>query len=197
MRLVDIFSIGLVHLKERKLRTSLTVLGIVIGVAAIIALVSQAAGIQASILGVMEKLGPTTVMVTSATPHFKLTDVEILKIREVPNVAEAIPITFDKVVICVSGQEQQVMVLGVDLIDLNLLIGGVELSEGILYSKSMAPQAVVGHNIAYPSTGTDVSVGHPLVIEKGKRRATVQIVGVSSEYGVSAFLSVDDGVFCL
>ncbi|MEM2193322.1 MAG: ABC transporter permease [Candidatus Methanomethylicia archaeon] len=193
MRLTDTLLISFTHLKERKLRTSLTILGITIGIAAIIALVSQTAGISASITGTLEKLGPTTIMVSSANPRIlRLTDVETFRIREIPGVAEVIPVTFDRVFIQVSGETQQVTLIGINAIGLNNLVGEVKLNEGIMYSDSIVPQAVIGINIA---KNTGVTIGQPLVVQRGNNFISIQVVGILSSYGASAFLSVDDGIF--
>jgi ABC-type antimicrobial peptide transport system permease subunit len=193
MRLADILFISFTHLKERKLRASLTILGIIIGIASIIALVSQTAGISASITGTLEKLGPTTIMVTSTNPRLlRLTDVEMFKIKEVPGVVEVIPITFDRVSIQVSGETQQITLIGINSINLNNLVGEVKLSEGIMYSDSIVPQAVIGSNIA---KNIEVTIGQPLVAQRGNSFISVQVVGILSSYGASAFLSVDDSIF--
>jgi ABC-type antimicrobial peptide transport system permease subunit len=193
MRLADILFISFTHLKERKLRASLTILGIIIGIASIIALVSQTAGISASITGTLEKLGPTTIMVTSTNPRLlRLTDVEMFKIKEVPGVVEVIPITFDRVSIQVSGETQQITLIGINSINLNNLVGEVKLSEGIMYSDSIVPQAVIGSNIA---KNIGVTIGQPLVAQRGNSFISVQVVGILSSYGASAFLSVDDSIF--
>jgi ABC-type antimicrobial peptide transport system permease subunit len=193
MRLADILFISFTHLKERKLRASLTILGIIIGIASIIALVSQTAGISASITGTLEKLGPTTIMVTSTNPRLlRLTDVEMFKIKEVPGVVEVIPITFDRVSIQVSGETQQITLIGINSINLNNLVGEVKLSEGIMYSDSIVPQAVIGSNIA---KNIGIIIGQPLVAQRGNSFISVQVVGILSSYGASAFLSVDDSIF--
>ncbi len=193
MRLTDTLFISFTHLRERKLRTSLTILGIIIGIASIIALVSQTAGISASITGTLEKLGPTTVMISSTNPRIlRLTDIEVFKIREIPGVDDVIPITFDRVFIQVSGETQQVTLIGINSIDLNRLIGGVELNEGIMYPDSIVPQAIIGSNIA---KNTEVTIGQPLVVQRGNQFVLIQVVGILSSYGASAFLSIDDGIF--
>ena len=49
MKTIDIFKLSLSHVKKIKMRSWLTIIGIVIGVAAIVAIISIGEGLQASV----------------------------------------------------------------------------------------------------------------------------------------------------
>ncbi len=66
--LVETFALGLKNLRLHKLRSLLTALGIIFGVAAVIAMVAIGAGAQASARKQMEKLGATNILVKSVQP---------------------------------------------------------------------------------------------------------------------------------
>ncbi|PIN70198.1 ABC transporter permease [Candidatus Woesearchaeota archaeon CG11_big_fil_rev_8_21_14_0_20_43_8] len=68
--LADYFKIGWKNIKNRKLRSYLTILGIVIGVAAIISLISVGQGLQSSITGQLDKIGGNRIYVMPKTVGF-------------------------------------------------------------------------------------------------------------------------------
>lgn len=68
MRLLETFRVALRALATHKLRSSLTVLGIVIGVGAVICLVSLGRGVQASITSQIESMGSNVLHVRPGTP---------------------------------------------------------------------------------------------------------------------------------
>ncbi len=57
----DILKLSLQGMSQRKLRTGLTVLTVMIGVATIIALISLVTGVTASITQSLDTIGPTTI----------------------------------------------------------------------------------------------------------------------------------------
>ncbi len=61
---VDVFTSALTSLASNKLRASLTLLGIVIGITAVTALVSMGRGVQASIISQFESFGTNLIEVT-------------------------------------------------------------------------------------------------------------------------------------
>ncbi len=201
MRLEDLLSMSFRALKERKLRTALTVLGVLVGVAAILALVSQTAGVQASVVSNLESLGPTTILLVP-TGSTSLSQGDVAKILAVPNVNVVAPLVLQNGVIYQHGQPVQVSVIGIDATELQILLGSIRISEGIMYPPSSVPQALIGFNLAFPpgSDTKNVYVGQPLVVEVGAgtqyvRRLTIQTVGILSEYGSSLLLSPDDSIF--
>jgi putative ABC transport system permease protein len=71
LKITDIFSYSFSAIKLRKLRAGLTILGVVIGIAAIVALLSVSTGLQTTITGQLEKgLAADTLIVTPATGGF-------------------------------------------------------------------------------------------------------------------------------
>ena len=60
----EIFRVAIRNLSHQKPRTALTLLGVVIGIAAVIALVSVGRGLEASVRDSLESLGPDRIIVT-------------------------------------------------------------------------------------------------------------------------------------
>ena len=68
MKFRDTFVTALRSLLSNKLRSSLTMLGIIIGVAAVIGLMSIGRGVQAQITSTFEELGTNAIYVLPYTP---------------------------------------------------------------------------------------------------------------------------------
>jgi len=200
MRAEDILWLGFKSLKTRKVRGALTILSVVIGVASIIGLVSQTAGIQASVLSTLQSLGPTTLLVTPARTTI-LTQADVARIMSIPGVEGVVPVVSAQLRLTKASETVQVNIIGVDSVGLRTLLGEVKLLDGEIYPPSNTPLAVVGNSVAFSSTQgvQEVYVGQPLVLEQPigttSRRITLQVAGLLDKYGSSAFLSVDNSIF--
>jgi len=200
MRAEDILWLGFKSLKTRKVRGALTILSVIIGVASIIGLVSQTAGIQASVLSTLQSLGPTTLLVTPARTTI-LTQADVARIMSIPGVEGVVPVVSAQLRLTKASETVQVNIIGVDSVGLRTLLGEVKLLDGEIYPSSNTPLAVVGNSVAFSSTQgvQEVYVGQPLVLEQPigttSRRITLQVAGLLDKYGSSAFLSVDNSIF--
>src|SRR5271154_6870388 len=91
MKLQDIFWLSYKDLSEKKIRTALTIIMVVIGVAAIVSLTSITAGISQSITSSLNSLGPTSIIVTSSSAT-GFTVADSGRIAGLPNVTSVTPI---------------------------------------------------------------------------------------------------------
>jgi len=66
--LKDVFNMSLDSIKSHKLRSFLTLLGIMIGVMTVIAMVSVVQGLNQSFLSELESIGPDVIMVSKYEP---------------------------------------------------------------------------------------------------------------------------------
>jgi len=64
MKTVDIFRLSLSHVRKSKMRSWLTIIGIVIGVAAVVAIISIGQGMQESVASRLGSLGADLITVT-------------------------------------------------------------------------------------------------------------------------------------
>jgi putative ABC transport system permease protein len=91
----DYFVIGLRNLTRRRLRSWLTMIGIFIGIAAVVALVSLGQGLQKYIDDEFSKIGRDKVIIQPkggfgpGTSKVKLTDVDVRTIKGVTGIADA------------------------------------------------------------------------------------------------------------
>ncbi|MBN2122568.1 ABC transporter permease [Candidatus Micrarchaeota archaeon] len=73
MNFFDLFNYSFVHLKHRGLRTWLTLLGIVVGISAVVVLVGIADGLKHSVSEELEMFGPDLLIITSISTSSDLT----------------------------------------------------------------------------------------------------------------------------
>ncbi len=122
MKFIDSFFIAIRSLSANKLRSALTMLGIIIGVGSVITLMSVGKGAQASITSTFEELGTNQVYVMSqtpgvtgvaalqmATPSLTLEDAEAIADR-IPSVIEVAPVS-ENYVEMTAGDESTVAVI--------------------------------------------------------------------------------------
>ncbi|MBA7686844.1 Macrolide export ATP-binding/permease protein MacB [subsurface metagenome] len=69
MKLIDSFVIAIRSLSANKLRSTLTMLGIIIGVGAVITLVSVGRGAEASVASTFEQMGTNVLNVIPRSPE--------------------------------------------------------------------------------------------------------------------------------
>ena len=96
----DYFKLAVRNLRKRKLRTWLTMLGIFIGIAAVVGLISLGEGLQNAVTGQFSALGTDKLIITNAATSFgppgstavmKLTDHDVEVIKSVSGVDFVIP----------------------------------------------------------------------------------------------------------
>ena len=102
MKTFDIFRLSLSHVKKSKMRSWLTIIGIVIGVAAVVAIISIGQGMQESVQSRLGSLGADLITVTpgfsrasgfggfgggsAGSASINLTDKDLNVIKQVPGV---------------------------------------------------------------------------------------------------------------
>jgi len=196
----DVLKMSLQGMSQRKLRTGLTVLTVVIGVATIIALISLVTGVTASITQSLDTIGPTTIYMSASGPDGTFTNAQISEIESLPNVSSVIPMLRFSANITTSTGSDSETILGIENSSLSSVLGSLNIVSGIPYNDSSNDQAVLGYTVANPTTGTPISIDTPLYLS-GIRSATgikstpIVPTGVLGEYGTSFFVDPDTSIF--
>ncbi len=180
---------------EKKSRTLLTVVMVVIGIAAIIALISQTQGISISIQKSLNSLGPTSIILMS-TGSSGFSSAQADQILSLPNVSSVIPIIEGSANLVGPNQNSSVTVMGISSQGLAQLLGNVTLIQGSMYQDTISPSAVIGYDIAFPSSSAgkqNIFVGNSTTLEFRNSKYTVPVVGILNAYGTS-MVPVDSGV---
>jgi len=147
MRASDTIRWGTKGLKQRKLRAALTVLGIMIGTAAIIALTSQTQGIQVSIIGEIDKLGSNSITVRPASTSVIFTQADVDTISQIPGVSEVMPMMQSAVRVYGSGGVRSFTVIGLSPEEFDKLVPDAVYSEGRIYTEDSYSEVLVGANV--------------------------------------------------
>jgi ABC-type antimicrobial peptide transport system permease subunit len=197
MNINDILWLSYNDLHERILRTTLTIIMVVIGVASIIALVSQTSGINQSIQNSLNTLGPTSIIVMPAGSG-SFTSQDTSEISSLPNVVSVIPILSAPVYINLNGNNESATLIGINTEGLRELLGTINIYQGGLYQNTVTPSSLLGYRIAFPEVlaGTQGAyVGQPasLSLSEQRQAITVPIVGILQNYG-NIVIPIDSGV---
>jgi len=210
MRIPDILALSWRQLKERRLRSILTILAIAVGVTTIIALSAQVEGARANIIQNLGKLGPNTIIVTVRGRMMPFTDADVARLRELNGVSAVRPMFIMGTNI--AGLEDSVTLLCISSSDLKNLLGEIKLIDGSLFMDVPAPQALIGYNIAFDEAGeVRYRVGQPMLLgEMSQKRYKagravsvrigrgniVSVVGILDLYGTSPMrIDVDNTIF--
>ena len=192
---------GVKGITERKFRTALTILSVAIGVAAIVALISLVAGSSASITKSLETIGPASIYIVPRPGHI-FTGADIALIQSLPNVSSVIPMVESSGTLSINGQSISATIIGVNNYSITKALGSLNIYEGTSFNNSALPLALVGHDIAFPTTGQSTSsvlLNQPIYLTQGSgsntKSITVVTSGILNTYGSSLFISPDSSIF--
>jgi putative ABC transport system permease protein len=192
-------------LNANKLRSMLTVLGIVIGVAAVIAMLSIGRGAQASITNRIESIGTNLVYVTPGSTSQggvrtasgsagTLTIEDANALANLPNVVAVAPEVDARAQIAYQGQNTNTRLVGTTP-DYQST-GNLTLSDGSFISDAnqVAHSSVIvlGSNVATTLFGDTSGVVGQSVRVNGQ---PYQVIGVLQSKGGTGFFNQDDQVF--
>lgn len=204
MNFYYIFRTAFEGLKTNRLRTILTLLGIVIGITAIILVMSLGQGAQNLILSQIQSIGPKVIaivpgrepkgptdIISTFTDSLKEKDVsELSKKINVPHAAKIMPIVFGSQTAAYGTETYRPTIFGVT--EFFADVYDIYPSEGRLFTaeevKGNADVAIIGHKVASELFGSDDAVGKKIKI-KGKN---FRIIGVFPKKGQVSFLNFDE-----
>jgi len=184
-------------IKERKLRSALTALGIVIGIAAIIALVSVGEGTNAAVSEALGSLGANTIFVTSgggggfgptSSPE-SLDKKDLNDIKSIKGIDIAVGISVKSESVTFRDETKRLSFFEVDPKDAEKFftgLGVIQLDSGRFFKSGEKHVVVLGHNIAAKSFTDSVNVNDKLTVKDQK----IQVVGILKETGSSQYDSI-------
>jgi putative ABC transport system permease protein len=195
-----ILLIGLRALAANKLRSGLTILGIVIGVAAVVALVAIGNGATSDITSRIEGLGTNLVTVSPArfqpgrgaavqTTHLYYSDYEAIAATD-EYIGKIVPIYQSNMTVKYADKSFQTSVAGVTPDFVAVEAYAVGTGRFLLQSDMTASKrvAVLGAQTASDLFGEQTAVGQELTINGN----TFQVVGVLQSKGTAGFGNADD-----
>ena len=196
-------------LTTHKLRAALTMLGIVMGVAAVMLVFAVGKGAESLILGQVQSLGAKTIAVVPGREPKGPTDPAIievffsdsLKMRElealkkssnVPKLAEIMPMVFSVETVSYEGETFRPMVLGAS--ELIARMFDLFPEEGLFFSDadvaSRAAVALIGERVKDEFFGSSDAIGEKIRIKDKNFR----VIGVLPKKGQLLFFNVDESI---
>jgi putative ABC transport system permease protein len=199
MKLSDTIRWGTRGIKQRKLRAALTILGIMIGTAAVIALVSQTQGISASINDQINQLGPNTILVTPASATVIFTQIDVSRFYQIPGVSLVIPIIQSNVRVHGAQGVKAFSLVGVDPAQFSELVNNYKIDQGRLFQSLSYSEVTAGAYVYQPQDMTTpfLNIGQSVTIEFGLVKTSTKIISISGSlqpYGMT-LISVDNSLF--
>ncbi len=183
----------------RKIRTLLTMIGIFIGIAVVVSLISLGQGLQAAVSQQFSILGKDKIFVEALSPAFgapgtfavaEINDHDLEEVRRTSGVEVAIGRVIGSVPVEFSKKVSQIVTGSVPVDDdagRRLIYDSFRLttSEGRLLNKGDGFKVVVGNNIALSTNvfKKEVHVGDKFLVD-GK---TFEVVGILAKTGVPFF----------
>jgi putative ABC transport system permease protein len=205
MKLYRLLLDALENLSANKLRSMLTVLGIVIGVAAVIAMLSIGRGAEASIASRIESMGTNLVYVTPGSTSQSgvssavgsagtLTLDDASALASLPDVVAVSSVTNSMAQLVYQGQNTRTRLMGVtpgyQTVSSLTLADGVFISEANQSGRSLV--VVLGSSVAETLFGTTSGVVGQKVRLNGQ---PYKVIGVLTSKGGTGFMNEDDQVF--
>ena len=175
---------ALQNLTSSKMRTFLTMLGMIIGIGSVIMILSIGAGVQDSLTGLFDKFGKGTIqldaMKAGSEDYFLMEDLEI--IEALPGVKIASPIMpfFGDLKMKKAGEFSMAQIWAVkadyDKIMPVKMLKGRYISE--TDEKTKANVVVVEEALAMRRFGTNNVIGKKIEVRYGNQNYTFEIIGI-------------------
>ncbi len=210
MKVADMFKLAFKALIDRKIRSVLTILGITVGSAIILALIASSSGLNAGIASNIEKTGANVLTLRNAggffesgsTNAYQLSQQDVDYLKSIPGVIGAYPYFSYGGTVNNGGSSLQASVVGIDLSALPILYKGLSVAEGSIPLLGDTTAAAIGWGIANPVSGTPIGL-HEMVSmsltgikgSKGPLSYAVLASAILTQYGTALFANIDDSIY--
>jgi putative ABC transport system permease protein len=210
VKVADFFRLAIRALLDRKIRSVLTILGIAVGSAVILALIASSSGLSAGITSNIEKTGANVLTLQTAsgffssgsTSTYQLSELDVNWLKTLPHVAHVYPYYSYTASIGSGGAILRASVIGIDFSSLSVLYNGLTIAQGTMPSVSDTTSALLGYSIANPTSGSVVGINQMVSmsisgIQGSKSSVSYAVLagGILAQYGSSLFANIDNTVY--
>ncbi|MDG6994478.1 MAG: FtsX-like permease family protein [Nitrososphaerota archaeon] len=217
MQIKDQLRLAFKAMTNRKLRTTLTIIGILIGPATIVSLEAATQGYSHATAAQFDKLGATTLYVSPVGRSFTLTSSDIPEITNLTGVAQVVPYQELSGSISQGGQSVSVQIIAANLTLLDSVFPSLSILNGSLPDSASLNGAVIGYSIANPnlSGANNLTVNQVLSVSNvrsgggfffgpqgagatGSSASTTKsfiVDGIYNSFGQGFFIDPDTAVF--
>jgi putative ABC transport system permease protein len=201
-------------MRANKVRTALTVLGIVIGIASVIIVYSAGHGIERLIVGQVEQFGTNVIQTEIKVPTNKkisntstagatdlvqgvqittLTLDDMNEIKKIPNIKDAYAGVMSQEAVSYGTEQEKAFIFGTSASYID--IDKSEIESGRFFTeeedRSLSQVAVLGYKMKNKLFGDSDALGRMIKIRKTKFR----VIGVMEERGAMMGMDFDDYVY--
>lgn len=214
MRIKEIVRLSLISMIKNKMRTTLTVLGMVIGIASIVIVFSAGEGIRSLIIGQIEAFGTDIIQTEIKVPSSKkgmqaesdsasaiasgvqvttMKEKDLEDIKKLDNVSSGYGAILSQETLTYLNETKKIFLFGVGPDYIN--IDKSEISSGYFFTdsdnNSLSQVVVLGSKIASDIFKEEDPIGKNITIKRGR----YQVVGVLKERGAMIGFDFDSMVF--
>jgi len=200
----DVLENSIKNLRRAGMRTVLTLIGVIIGIAAIVSLLSIGQGLNVAVEKQFESLGSNTIFIIPGAAarglaSVKLTDNDLTQIEGIRGVTSAVPVYGAAAVLEYNGQKTNIQVSAADAEKSSIFddTGYFEVAEGRTFYKNDSSAVLIGDKIAntyFDRTITTRKIvtinGVPFTVI-GIMKPQSQSFGGGPNTGTSVFMSLD------
>ena len=185
--ITDYLLLAVQSLRHRKLRSWLTVVGIIIGVAAIISLITVSRSLESTIQGQFEQFGANRILISAkgfqgpGTMSEGLTNEDVETIEKISGFEYVLPGLFRNAEIKYRDETGFTLIgaLPAEHYEQFYADTGVELQAGRVIQENENFVAIIGSRVATEKFSRDLTIGNKLTINKKEFR----VVGILEEVG--------------
>ncbi|MBT4870669.1 MAG: FtsX-like permease family protein [Candidatus Diapherotrites archaeon] len=199
---IDLVSESIKNLRREGLRTFLTLIGVVIGIAAIVSMVSIGAGLGVAVEQQLDSLGAETILVIPAgiqNIRTTLTDNDIDRLKGISGVDNVAPIYSESAVMEFNGEKISVSISATSAEDAEIFddTGFFDVSEGRDFERNESTAILIGNEIANNYFEKKINVRKQILVNGepykviGILAPQAQSFGGGPDTGNSVFMSLD------
>lgn len=207
MNFFDAFNISFLSLRNNQLRTALAMLGIVIGIASVILIISIANGATSSITSEVSSMGSNLIAIMpgnqdkgpaqamGATKSLKYADALYLKnSNDFPNISYVAPVVQTSTQAVGNGEDTNTTVMGVSSIFFDMQ--SIDIDYGDFFSEEdenfYSKVAVIGPDVAADLFGEGADPTGQIIRIKSQ---LFRVIGITRAKGSSSMINPDEMVY--
>ena len=204
MRLLDILHYSFKSLEHRQMRSWLTILGIVIGIASVVALLTIGEGFNAEVNRQLSALGSNMISISPSTDPFanpfsgassgKLFESDAERLKRISDVVDISRVVYGRATLGYKDKKITSMVMGVDPAVFKQM-SSIEIENGRFLQDNDRGVVALGGTFAEEGFGVKnkLNVGSAIYINGAKYPVIAVLKKSGGGFGMSTFL--DSGVF--
>ncbi|MEM3706621.1 MAG: ABC transporter permease [Candidatus Bilamarchaeaceae archaeon] len=203
MQLIEMVRYALGALRYRKLRSWLTISGIIVGICTIVVLVGLVQGLKDSITDQIKGFGSNTIIISPATlqgtgtagtafstARGKLYLKDYERVKKVAEIEYITPVITGAINTKYKDKQLTLSVYGVEPDLFRQTTSTIKIEKGRFLADNERGAIVLGHNTGYTKFDQKIELGAPIYLGEKK----FKVIGVLESIG-SSFTSFDDAVY--